>query len=1036
MIKKLQIFLLSLSFIWAISCTPEPVDTNVKVNKANITVTVQSPADMNVAKYEVGIKDSAGKQIVSRKAISTSYTFSVNAGTYTFYAFAYDSEKNIIGKIEKQETISDGSEISLSIQPLGIAAIFNISPEFAVASCITQVKIKVSGDENDYYLPYEKNNPIIFDEFSKEGSYTLDISLVDDNKIAYYETRENITIGEAGMTRDIEFEQIKVTPPSFNITDSSVSPKDKITLSCETETAYFYYTLDGSAPTKENGTRYSGYITLPTDKNSVTLKIIAVADGLEDSKIIEATYNINIEQISAPTISPKGTTFEKSLEIEINHENENALIYYTLDNSEPTKESLQYTDKFYIYTTLNIKAVAYVGDLKSTSVTQSYILDSRKLEPPTITVDGNQITLSHKDANAVIYYTTDDNIPDQSSSKYQRAFTIDNSTKDIVVKAKAFRNGYISSEIAEEVLEALAPSTAAPKVTITPESGKSIASTQIITINVESDTLLTADSSASINGEDYTLIRGKNNFRVADIASIEGTVINIKVTAENRAGKTAKSMATFTVADQKLSGKFNELRIYQVMVEAFQSGNALGFYQGYGPSKHDGDIRGIINALDYIKGLGMNALWLTPVFDTNADNLKDKKLAATGYYAYDYFSIEPNFGTIEDFKELVAECHKRNMYIILDGVFGHWSELGVKPSPSGISPERSHGMYAGCDYPGTNNCTLEFFKEVATYWIKNYKIDGWRLDQCYQTGMGNGSMGDGTYTNGHNYWYEIRTAVEEAANANGTPGIDWGSLGYMVGEHWNGDDSYPPTIQKLSVAPGSAAGYGLRSCFDFPSRYKLVQMFAMEESKKKGGEPLTLLDYVFKSAKDKGYNHPSNDIRSDNYVPNLFITNHDLVRFGDLVTWKYQNNEYYKRHKVALSTLAAYTGPITIYYGDEIGEKSGTTISGDNVARTGGRISDFSSEEQDLHDYVAKLMTIRNENEALWDGTYTKLDSRSNFFAAKKSKDGQEIVYLVNYSGSSINYNVGSSGTDLMTGNSTSSTVSVPALSAMFIKTR
>ena len=81
MIKKLQIFLLSLSFIWAISCTPEPVDTNVKVNKANITVTVQSPADMNVAKYEVGIKDSAGKQIVSREAISTSYTFSVNAGT-------------------------------------------------------------------------------------------------------------------------------------------------------------------------------------------------------------------------------------------------------------------------------------------------------------------------------------------------------------------------------------------------------------------------------------------------------------------------------------------------------------------------------------------------------------------------------------------------------------------------------------------------------------------------------------------------------------------------------------------------------------------------------------------------------------------------------------------------------------------------------------------------------------------------------------------------------------------------------------------
>ena len=1035
MIKKLQIFLLSLSFILAISCTPEPTDTNIKVDKANITVVVHPAANINAAKYGVEIKDSAGKLITSRKAVSTSYTFTINAGNYTFYAFAYDSEDNIIAKAQTQATVADGSEISLSVQPLGIVATFSVNPDFQVASCIKQVKIKVSGDDKDYCLPYKKSEPIIFEELSKEGSYTLDFSLIDEKKNVYYTTSEDITIGESGMERKIEFEQIKVTPISFNITDNTISPDDKITISCETETAYIYYTTDGSVPTK-NSTPYSESVTLPTDKSSVIIKAVAVADNLENSEILTKTFNIDIQKIAAPTISPEGQFFEKALVIEINHENENAAIYYSLDGSEPTDKSTKYTGIFSIDKTSTIKAVAYVGDQKSTSVEQSYTLDPRKLEPPTITVDGNQVTFSHTDTNVAIYYTIDDNIPDKTRNKYENPFSIDNSTKDIVVKAKAFRDGYTSSEVTEKAFQTSAASTAAPKVTVTPESGKSITSTQIITINVESDTLLTADSCARINGDDYPLIRGKNNFRVSDITSIEGTVITIIIDVENRAGKTARSMATFTVADKKLSGKFNELRIYQVMVEAFQSGNALGFYQGYGPSKHDGDIRGIINALDYIKGLGMNALWLTPVFDTNADNLKDKKLAATGYYAYDYFSIEPNFGTIEDFKELVAECHKRNMYIILDGVFGHWSELGVKPSPSGISPERSHGMYAGCDYPGKNNCTLEFFKEVATYWIKNYQIDGWRLDQCYQTGMGNSSMGDGTYTNGHNYWYEIRTAVEEAANANGTPGIDWGSLGYMVGEHWNGDDSYPPTIQKLSVAPGSAAGFGLRSCFDFPSRYKLVQMFAMEESKDKGGEPLTLLDYVFKSAKDKGYNHPSNDIRSDNYVPNLFITNHDLVRFGDLVTWKYQNNEYYKRHKVALSTLAAYTGPITIYYGDEIGEKSGTTISGDNVARTGGRISDFSSEEQDLHDYVAKLMTIRNENEALWDGTYTKLDSRSNFFAAKKSKDGQEIIYLVNYSGSSISYNVGSSGTDLMTGKSTSSNVSVPALSAMFIKTR
>lgn len=1033
MTKQLQIFLLNILLILGISCTTETEITDIPDSKANITIVIEQNLDTAVKKYEVGLKTIAGKKVNSRQAVSTSYTFSVNQGKYLLYALAYDENNNIIGKVEKETSVADGNKIKLTILPIKITATFNVDPKIAIPSCVTQVKISITGEQDSQYIPYKKGQPIVFDNFKKEGTYELKISFVDENDIEYFGTSENVTISETGMTRNIEPEQTKITPISFNFkSNTTIAASDKITLSCDTEQVDFYYTLDGTTPTKDS-TPYNGTIIIPTDATTITIKAIGYKSNLAESKIQTLTLNISETQITAPTITPKGTTFEKSLEIEINHENENAVIYYTLDNSEPTAKSLQYTDKFYIYTTLNIKAVAYLGDQKSTSVSQSYILEAGKLEPPTITVDGNQITLSHKDTNAVIYYTTDDNIPDESSSKYQGAFTIDNSTKDIVVKAKAFRNGYISSEIAEEVFEALDASTAAPKVTITPESGKSIASTQIITINVESDTLLTAGSNVRINGKEQTLIRGKNNFRVSDIASIEGTVITIIVTAENRAGKKTTSTATFTLADQKLSGKFNELRIYQVMVEAFQSGNGLGFYQGYGPSKHDGDIRGIINALDYIKGLGMNALWLTPVFDTNADNLKDKKLAATGYYAYDYFSIEPNFGTIEDFKELVAECHKRNMYIILDGVFGHWSELGVKPSPSGISPERSHGMYDGCDYPGTNNCTLEFFKEVATYWIKNYKIDGWRLDQCYQTGMGNGKEGEGCYTNGHNYWYEIRTAVEEAANANGTPGIDWGSLGYMVGEHWKGDDSYPPTIQKLSVAPGSAAGYGLRSCFDFPSRYKLVQMFAMEESKEKGGEPLTLLDYVFKSAKDKGYNHPSNDIRSDNYVPNLFITNHDLVRFGDLVTWKYQNNEYYKRHKVALSTLAAYTGPITIYYGDEIGEKSGTTISGDNVARTGGRISDFSSEEQDLHDYVAKLMTIRNENEALWNGTYTKRYADNTFFVAEKSTSEQTIAYIVNYSNSPRSYNLNYSGIDLMENEATSSTVSVPALSAMFI---
>ena len=78
-------------------------------------------------------------------------------------------------------------------------------------------------------------------------------------------------------------------------------------------------------------------------------------------------------------------------------------------------------------------------------------------------------------------------------------------------------------------------------------------------------------------------------------------------------------------------------------------------------------------------------------------------------------------------------------------------------------------------------------------------------------------------------------------------------------------------------------------------------------------------------------------------------------------------------------------------------------------------------------------MTIRNENEALWNGTYTKRYADNTFFVAEKSTSEQTIAYIVNYSNSPRSYNLNYSGIDLMENKATSSNVSVPALSAMFI---
>jgi glycosidase len=128
---------------------------------------------------------------------------------------------------------------------------------------------------------------------------------------------------------------------------------------------------------------------------------------------------------------------------------------------------------------------------------------------------------------------------------------------------------------------------------------------------------------------------------------------------------------------------FNNLRIYQVMVSSFQaSENSRGYGYGYGPSHHKGDLRGIINALDYIKSLNVNAIWLTPIFDSSGWWWQQSAISSTGYFARDYFNVDPHFGTNDDLRELVTEAHARNLYVFLDGVFGHHG--GIKrASPNG-----------------------------------------------------------------------------------------------------------------------------------------------------------------------------------------------------------------------------------------------------------------------------------------------------------------------------------------------------------------
>ena len=119
--------------------------------------------------------------------------------------------------------------------------------------------------------------------------------------------------------------------------------------------------------------------------------------------------------------------------------------------------------------------------------------------------------------------------------------------------------------------------------------------------------------------------------------------------------------------------------IYQVYPRSFSDSNNDGL----------GDVRGIINRLDYLKKLGVDAIWMSPHYPSLQ--------ADAGYDVADYFDVNPEYGTLEEFDELIAQAHKRDIKIIIDVVPNHSSDQmklfrdALEAGPN--SPERDIYMF-------------------------------------------------------------------------------------------------------------------------------------------------------------------------------------------------------------------------------------------------------------------------------------------------------------------------------------------------------
>ena len=475
------------------------------------------------------------------------------------------------------------------------------------------------------------------------------------------------------------------------------------------------------------------------------------------------------------------------------------------------------------------------------------------------------------------------------------------------------------------------------------------------------------------------------------IRNIKSSCLALAIAASLSAcGNTSTDPLASTPAyacDATVAAKADDLRIYQIMVESFVNGDdSIGHGTGYGTSHHKGDLQGIIDSLDYIESLGMNAIWLTPIFHSvpvdGQDHWADR-LDATGYFTSNYFEIDPRFGDLEKARELVDKAHEKGLYVFFDGVFGH-HKGNVVPSPEGRLPEGGNNPVS---YPES----LAFYQEVATYWIKELKIDGWRLDQAYQVPT--------------DAWKEIRQSVDEASKSvtyTNAEGETVHPLGYMVAEIWNNQNYINET------GYGKQGDPALCSAFDFPMRYRVVETFAVNENSVggKGGEWLA-------EGMDLHKLYP------EHAQPNLMLGNHDLVRLGDLLQRgniaSPEDPEYWSRHKAAMSFLAAYSGPITMYYGEEIGDEldgfaaknsdENCAVLGlcdDHVARTSATVSQVTGvldiNQAELHDYVAKLMELRAKHPALSSGKRTNVMATDAIYIDHKQAADEALLYMVSTS--------------------------------------
>ena len=182
--------------------------------------------------------------------------------------------------------------------------------------------------------------------------------------------------------------------------------------------------------------------------------------------------------------------------------------------------------------------------------------------------------------------------------------------------------------------------------------------------------------------------------------------------------------------DDKPLPSNEELVIYELYVGGFSGGES--------DSKERGKFKDVIDKLDYLHELGINALELMPIQEYPGEN-------GWGYNPRHYFAVESSYGSSEDLKRLIDECHSRGMRVIMDCIFNHsdteapltkinfdyWYNREPSDPDNSWGPEFNYQKY---DENLDLKPAWQFIGDVVRFWIEEYHIDGIRFDAAKQIG--------------------------------------------------------------------------------------------------------------------------------------------------------------------------------------------------------------------------------------------------------------------------------------------------------------